>query len=274
MLEDVSRLERLVEDLLALARLDEQGTARRLEPVLLDSLVDAVAAGYPHARLPVRIAESEPTELVGDPDALRRVVVNLVDNALRYASTEVTISVRTARDGKRRAVVLEVADDGPGIPDSERERVFDRFYRVEASRSRQSGGNGLGLPIVRDLVRAHGGTITLQARADGRSGLVAAVVLPVRPAGPLNLAAQERAVAGRQAGRRRPGRRRTGAGRRRHADRRRGRRRRAGRRRRHVLVDRQRDRRRRRVRVARRRVDLGDLPVLVRVRALLDRLRW
>ena len=177
-LEDVARLDRLVEDLLALARLDEQKRTRRLEPVLLDDLVTAVADGYAHARVPVRVDVAEPVELTGDPDALRRVVVNLVDNAIRYAHTEVTIAVRSVRTGKHASALLTVTDDGPGIPEAERERVFDRFYRVEMSRSRQSGGTGLGLAIVRDLVRAHGGSITLQARPDGADGLVAAVQLP------------------------------------------------------------------------------------------------
>jgi signal transduction histidine kinase len=75
-------------------------------------------------------------------------------------------------------VVLEIVDDGPGIPAAERERVFDRFYRLEASRSRESGGTGLGLPIVRDLVRAHNGTVRLDDRADGKPGLRAVVRLP------------------------------------------------------------------------------------------------
>jgi signal transduction histidine kinase len=72
---------------------------------------------------------------------------------------------------------LTVADDGAGIPDDERERVFDRFYRTQSSRSRESGGTGLGLPIVRDLVRAHGGTIKL---LDNEPGVRAVVHLPVR----------------------------------------------------------------------------------------------
>jgi signal transduction histidine kinase len=83
--------------------------------------------------------------------------------------------------GKRRGkpvVVLSVVDDGPGIPEQERERVFDRFYRVQESRSRASGGTGLGLPIVRDIVRNHGGRVRLTAREDGAPGLRAVVVLP------------------------------------------------------------------------------------------------
>jgi signal transduction histidine kinase len=73
---------------------------------------------------------------------------------------------------------MTVTDDGPGLPEAERERVFDRFYRAEFSRSRESGGTGLGLPIVRDLVRAHQGTVVLCGRPDGAAGLQATITLP------------------------------------------------------------------------------------------------
>ena len=173
---DVGRLDRLVADLLALARLDETGGGpTRRNPVDLGELVESIASGYDHARAPV-VAESVPGVVVlGDPDGLRRVVVNLVDNALRYTKTDVRVCV-AAENGSAR---LTVTDDGPGLPESERERVFDRFYRAEMSRSRDSGGTGLGLPIVRDLVRAHQGTVRLTARPDGASGLQAVVLLPL-----------------------------------------------------------------------------------------------
>ena len=74
---------------------------------------------------------------------------------------------------------LTVTDDGPGLPAAERDRVFDRFYRSESSRSRDLGGTGLGLPIVRDLVRGHGGTVELTDRPDGAPGLQAVVTLPL-----------------------------------------------------------------------------------------------
>ncbi|MGI8762083.1 MAG: sensor histidine kinase [Jatrophihabitantaceae bacterium] len=175
---DVERLDRLVEDLLATARMDEGGGTVRREPVRVDELVAAVVAGYGHARVPVSARASEPLDVSGDPDGLRRVVVNLVDNAVRYARTGVDVAVARGGTGERASVRLSVTDDGPGLPAAERERVFDRFYRVETSRSRESGGTGLGLPIVRDLVRAHGGTVRLGAREDGRAGLQATVVLP------------------------------------------------------------------------------------------------
>jgi signal transduction histidine kinase len=176
-LADVSRLELLVDDLLAMARLDEAGGAlRRHEMVELDLLVTDTVAGYSQARVPVTVTTA-PMIVNGDPDGLRRVVVNLTDNAVRYARSCVTVTVSAGRHmAGQPTVQLEVADDGPGIPAHERQRVFDRFYRVGGSRSRESGGTGLGLPIVRDLVRAHGGTVRL---ADNQPGLRAIVVLPV-----------------------------------------------------------------------------------------------
>lgn len=173
---DVGRLNRLVEDLLALARTDEAAEVARQEPVDLTALARSVAGGYVHARVPVRATGSAVT-VAGDPDGLRRVVINLVDNAVRYAATEVVVGV-TADGHTARLTVL---DDGAGLPPAERERVFDRFYRVEPSRSRDSGGTGLGLPIVRDLVRAHDGTVRLTDRPDGRAGLCAEVRLPLLP---------------------------------------------------------------------------------------------
>jgi signal transduction histidine kinase len=183
-LVDVHRLDRLVSDLLTLARLDESGVLAHREPVPIDRLVEEVAGGYTQARVPV-VTASTPAVASGDPEDLRRVAINLIDNAVRYATREVQVQV-TATDRRGRPVVLlTVVDDGPGIPDEERERVFDRFYRVQESRSRTSGGTGLGLPIVRDIVRKHGGRVRLTAREDGRSGLRAVVILPAvtAPAG-------------------------------------------------------------------------------------------
>jgi signal transduction histidine kinase len=99
--------------------------------------------------------------------------VNLLDNAVRYAHSAVTLDI--APNGGSTAELV-VRDDGPGIPEGERERVFDRFYRTHESRSRDTGGTGLGLPIVRDVVRAHGGTVSL---ADNHPGLRATVTLPI-----------------------------------------------------------------------------------------------
>jgi signal transduction histidine kinase len=182
LLVDVNRLELLVDDLLATARLDEAGgTLRRREMVELDVLVSQTVASYAQARVPVA-AHTAPMIVDGDPDGLRRVVVNLIDNAVRHARAGVSVTVTAGRHTAGQATVqLEVGDDGPGIPAHERQRVFDRFYRVGGSRSRGSGGTGLGLPIVRDLVRAHGGTVRL---ADNQPGLRAIVTLPVAASHP------------------------------------------------------------------------------------------
>ncbi|HKC26528.1 MAG TPA: ATP-binding protein, partial [Jatrophihabitans sp.] len=177
-LVDVGRLDKLVADLLTLARLDESGELTHREPVQLDALVQEVVRGYGHARVKV-VANTEPVTVHGDPDALRRVAVNLIDNAVRYAASEVTVAVAAGRREGHPVTRLIVVDDGPGIAEQERPRVFDRFYRTQGSRSRSSGGTGLGLPIVRDIVRNHGGRVRLTAREDGASGLRAVVVLPV-----------------------------------------------------------------------------------------------
>ena len=172
-LSDVDRLDQLVKDLLALARSDEAGgVLRRREPVALDQLVTDVADDYLDARVPVR-SSTDAVSVDGDPEALRRVVVNLLDNAVRYARSQVSVDIAVNGNGTAELVIR---DDGPGIPEDERERVFDRFYRTHESRSRDTGGTGLGLPIVRDVVRAHGGTVSL---ADNHPGLRATVILPV-----------------------------------------------------------------------------------------------
>jgi signal transduction histidine kinase len=120
-----------------------------------------------------------------DPTALARALANLVDNAVRHATTAVVLSCR--RDGDQ--VVLSVADDGPGIPVPDRERVFDRFTRLDDGRARDDGGSGLGLAIVRELVRLHGGSVALTAahprnpntRGRGGSGVRAEISLPAVP---------------------------------------------------------------------------------------------
>jgi signal transduction histidine kinase len=180
-LVDVDRLDRLVEDLLSLARLDESAGQTRREPVRLDQLVTTVVAGYASARVAVR-ANTRPVVISGDPEALRRVAVNLINNAVRYATDVITVDVHPDQDAGRPVAELVVEDDGPGIPAAERERVFDRFYRVQASRSRDTGGTGLGLPIVRDIVRNHGGRVQLLDRTDAVPGLRAVVTLPIGPA--------------------------------------------------------------------------------------------
>jgi signal transduction histidine kinase len=110
-------------------------------------------------------------EVTGEPDALGRVVANLLDNAVRHAKSQVRVSV-TAHGTYR---LITVSDDGPGIPAADRERVFDRFTRLDDARARDAGGSGLGLAIVRELTRRHGGTVSL---GDADPGLRVDVRLP------------------------------------------------------------------------------------------------
>jgi signal transduction histidine kinase len=114
--------------------------------------------------------------VVGDADLLTQMLANLVENALRHAGGRARVIVRTWRNGEECGV--SVTDDGPGVPPSERERVFDRFYRLE--RSRSTPGDGLGLALVAAIVRLHGGAIEL-AGAD--PGLRVSVAFAPGPAG-------------------------------------------------------------------------------------------
>jgi signal transduction histidine kinase len=149
----------------------------RYQPVPLDAVVAELVQDFANARVPVTCTGT-PVIVHGDPDGLRRMMRNLVDNAVRHARTAVTVTVGEDGSGtwRRGGAKVVVADDGPGIPDEERERVFDRFFRGDASRSRESGGTGLGLAIVRGLARAHGGSVHLE---DDHPGLRAVVLLPV-----------------------------------------------------------------------------------------------
>jgi signal transduction histidine kinase len=158
------RLQRLAEDLLLLTRADEHTLALRRRPVDLDDLVFDEARRLRGASgLRVDTAQVSAGRVEGDAAGLRRVLRNLGDNAARHASARVAFSV-AERDG---AVLLEVDDDGPGVPEAERERVFERFVRLDDARARDDGGSGLGLAIVAELVAAHGGTVMLAASPIG-----------------------------------------------------------------------------------------------------------
>ncbi|MEU3479873.1 HAMP domain-containing sensor histidine kinase [Streptomyces sp. NPDC033753] len=153
--EDTVRLQHLAADLLLLARLDageRPGDAR----VDLGELLVGEAARRTGDRIGVR-AEADPGAVVaGSRQQLARVIGNLLDNAQRHADARITASVRVTADG----VLLCVDDDGPGVPEAERDRVFERFVRLDDARSRDDGGAGLGLAIARDVARRHGGDLT------------------------------------------------------------------------------------------------------------------
>ncbi|MEU4246523.1 ATP-binding protein [Amycolatopsis sp. NPDC026612] len=150
---DVTRLQDLVADLVLLGKLDHAG-AGRPAPVALSEVVAAVVAG----RSGIDVEVTGTPAVRGHRSRLERLVRNLVDNAQRHAASRVAVTV-SAMDGQ---AVLTVEDDGPGIPDADRERVFDRFVRLDDARDRDEGGSGLGLAIVADIARAHGGTAVVE----------------------------------------------------------------------------------------------------------------
>jgi two-component system OmpR family sensor kinase len=172
---ETSRMTRLVEDLLLLARFDEFQTLTA-EPV---ELVGLVAEAVETARTvgpwwPVSFHAEEPVEVMGDWGALRQVVDNLLANVRAHTPRGTSARVWVGREG--RDAVVEVVDDGPGLSEKDSTAVFERFFRVDPSRSRETGGAGLGLAIVATIVRAHGGRVTAGGRPGG--GARFRVVIP------------------------------------------------------------------------------------------------
>ncbi|MFF7653711.1 ATP-binding protein [Streptomyces sp. NPDC007983] len=171
--EDVVRLQRLAADLLLLARLDAGERPRPDSGVRLDAVVRQTVEQRTGDRVPVRTDLAE-VAATGSRGQLTQVLGNLVDNAQRHARGEVRVSVRA--DGAEG--VVAVADDGAGVPEAERERIFERFVRLDDARSRDDGGAGLGLAIARDVVLRHGGTLTVGEAPGG--GALFEVRLPLR----------------------------------------------------------------------------------------------
>jgi signal transduction histidine kinase len=178
-----TRRDRLIEDLDAMAALIDtslgfaRGTAVGAEraPVDLGDLVAVEVAEHAAQGAPVSLSGEEARGLTvaGDAVALRRVVANLIGNAVKFGRSTVAVAVRRA--GAVCQIVVE--DDGPGIPEAERAAVFSPYYRIEGSRSRNTGGTGLGLAIARQIAEAHGGTVVAETAALGGARLV--VTLPV-----------------------------------------------------------------------------------------------
>jgi len=176
--QEGERMGELVEELLLLARLD-QGLPLELEPVemavVVDAAVDAARAADP-AR-PIDVEYESPLLVLGAELRLRQVVDNLLTNARVHTPAETPVHVRLASEGER--ALLEVSDEGPGVPAEEAERIFERFHRIDRSRARSQGGVGLGLAIVRSVVEAHGGGVAYRPRPGG--GAVFRVSLPLAP---------------------------------------------------------------------------------------------
>ncbi|UQI46174.1 HAMP domain-containing histidine kinase [Streptomyces sp. HU2014] len=173
-LQAATRLQHLVEDLLTLARLDNTPTPPATTTrVNLTDLVRELLLEIPHtqpgatAQLTLQ-APDGPLDVPGDRDQLRRLLRNLLDNAARHAGTQVTVTL----DSRPGWVECTVHNDGDPIPEADRERIFERFTRLDEARTRDTGGSGLGLAIARDIAHHHRGTLTATPTGEGASFLL------------------------------------------------------------------------------------------------------
>jgi two-component system OmpR family sensor kinase len=176
--QEGERMGELVEELLLLARLD-QGLPLEREPVdvavVVEAAVEAARAADPER--PIGVEAQDGLVVLGAESRLRQVADNLLTNARVHTPPGTAVHVRlTAEDAQ---AVLEVADEGPGVPTEEVDRIFERFHRIDRSRARSQGGVGLGLAIVRSVVEAHGGAVAYRPRPGG--GAVFRISLPLAP---------------------------------------------------------------------------------------------
>lgn len=172
---EADRMRRLIEDLLSLNRIETNAHVRPTEPVALGDLArEAAAALAPAAEttgatLECALAAPGPV-VAGDPTQLRQLLINLIDNAIKYGGRGVTVRVSLADPAPEhpRRVGVTVADDGPGFDKTHIPRLTERFYRVDAARSRAVGGTGLGLAIAKHIVQRHGGALSIRsAKGEG-----------------------------------------------------------------------------------------------------------
>jgi signal transduction histidine kinase len=178
MLAQTERLQRLVAQLLDLSRLESGGSPLHVVRFPVVDLLDAVSdeASLHSPDLAFAVAVDPPDlQVDADPERLHQVLANLVENAARFAPDDSTVVLRAGRG--RGTVVLEVLDDGPGIPAEALQRVFERFYRTDEARSTDEGGSGLGLAIARWIVELHHGRIRAEQRDP--TGCRMVVELPV-----------------------------------------------------------------------------------------------
>jgi signal transduction histidine kinase len=169
--ETLEEMSAMLEETLALARAGRATEAIR--PVDIDALADAVVEEFVTLGQPVEMIAGDRHVAEVQSNLLRRALRNLIENAVRHAGSA-RVSVHAIGD----KVSLEVADDGPGIPESELAAVMEPFVRLEASRNRETGGSGLGLTLARSAAQAHGGSLELENRPEG--GLIARILVPAR----------------------------------------------------------------------------------------------
>lgn len=166
---DLDDMERMVGETLEFMRGAE--VSEKSQPVDIIALIESIQDDAEEAGWSVTVPETNVPPYVGKPSALKRCLTNLIENAVRYGDCATITVSDTPTELK-----ITVGDDGPGVPESELEKLFDPFYRLDTSRSQHTGGSGLGLSIARNIARAHGGNVTLKNRTNG--GLNAKLVLP------------------------------------------------------------------------------------------------
>jgi two-component system phosphate regulon sensor histidine kinase PhoR len=163
---NAERLGNLIDDLLELSRIESRELKLELEPINVATAVERALAQHAHRaqikHITLRHDATGAPAVRADRRALDHVLGNLIDNALKYCPENASVSVVAAAENG--LVRISVADTGPGIPSEHVHRIFERFYRVDAGRSRELGGTGLGLSIVKHLVEAMGGAVTVDSR--------------------------------------------------------------------------------------------------------------
>ncbi len=179
--DEVDRLTRIVERLLTLTKLDSGNSTPKFVAVDLAAMIHAIVRNLTpkgdekniilYSNLTPEIRE----EVMLDYDKIWEAIYNLIDNAIKYSPENGFVRVSLLKDGK--FAVIKVEDNGPGIPETERERIFERFYRLDDSRARDTGGTGLGLAIAKEAVLLHGGTIDVTS--EGEMGSIFSIRLPV-----------------------------------------------------------------------------------------------
>jgi len=172
------RLQSILDDLLTLSRIESPAAVEGREEIdlqhLLEWAADLVCDEAQQQQIDLVVADGPPCLLLGEREALERLLINLLDNAIKY--NRPGGSVRAAIQSPSRQIVLEVSDTGIGIPPAALDRVFERFYRVDRARSREAGGTGLGLAIVKHAAQLHGGRVEVESRPG--EGSTFRVVLP------------------------------------------------------------------------------------------------
>jgi signal transduction histidine kinase len=169
MISTIAEMDAMIAATLQFAR--DEATAEQRRRTDLSALLASVVDDFADSGVPVTMQPAQPIVAACRPDALKRALINLIDNAVKYGG-----SARAAIGSAQAGVEITIDDDGPGIPEPELTRVFQPFYRVEGSRSRETGGIGLGLAIALSVVEGQGGTLTLSNRPEG--GLRASIRLP------------------------------------------------------------------------------------------------